>query len=311
MPGGQTCSSTAPARATPTTSTSTGTRPTPTSKTRSSCPILGDQYGKTLEARLLRLSYDDGGFVIHYYDTTLPVAPRTYLRILSPQVEELTRRLGDEHDQLLEYRSILTALKHLPPRTGLQEERQAERYREVAIIKRRLAALVEASPEVRSAISAAVDRFNGRIGNSESFDELDAPDRRAVVPAGILARCDGRDQLPPLLRRQRAGRHPHRRPARLRRHTRRDLPHPRRCPSLWPPDRSSRRALQPRALLPEPSRTLSARPAPGTARGCALDLPRSRRKALSALSAHLAAGQARPPLRGRRENPRRRRALAP
>ena len=137
-------------------------------------PILGDQYGKTLEARHLQLSFDSGGFFIHYYDTTLPVSPRSYLRILSPQIEDLTRRLGDDHDQLLEYRSILTALKHLPPPTGLQEERQAERYREVAIIKRRLAALAEASPDVLSMVSAAVERFNGRIGNSESFDELDA-----------------------------------------------------------------------------------------------------------------------------------------
>src|SRR5208282_210314 len=41
------------------------------------------------------------------------------------------------------------------------------------IIKRRLAALEEASTEVRSAIAAAVDRFNGRIGCPDSFDELD------------------------------------------------------------------------------------------------------------------------------------------
>ena len=86
----------------------------------------------------------------------------------------MTRRLGDDHDHLLEYRSILTSLKHLPPHTGLKEERQAERYREVATIKKRLAALAEASTEVHATISAAVDRFNGRIGSLESFDELDA-----------------------------------------------------------------------------------------------------------------------------------------
>ncbi len=137
-------------------------------------PILGDQYGKTLEARQLQLSFGAGEFLIHYFDTTLPVTPRSYLRLLSPQIEDLTRRLGDDHDHLLEFRSILTALKHLPPHTGLKEERQAERYREVATIKRRLAALVEASTEVYSTLCAAVDRFNGRIGSSESFDELDA-----------------------------------------------------------------------------------------------------------------------------------------
>jgi len=136
-------------------------------------PILGDQYGKTLEAGHLRLAYDDGAFSISYYDTALPVAPTTYIPILSSQVEDLARRLGDDHDHVLEYRSILTALHHLPPRTGLAEERQAERYREVAIIKRRLADLVAASPEVRGAVAGAVDRYNGRVGQSESFDAID------------------------------------------------------------------------------------------------------------------------------------------
>lgn len=136
-------------------------------------PILGEQYGKALESGLIRLSYADGGFRVHYYETSLPVAPQTYRPILASQVDELARRLGDEHECLLEYRSILTALRNLPPRTGLVEERQSERYREVAIIKRRLAALVDSCEEVRAVLASSVDRFNGRIGYPESFDEMD------------------------------------------------------------------------------------------------------------------------------------------
>ena len=81
-------------------------------------PILGDQYGRTLESGQLRLSYSGGGFVINYFDTALPVAPGTYVMILSPQIADLKPRLGDDHEHLLEYRSILTAIEHLPPRTG-------------------------------------------------------------------------------------------------------------------------------------------------------------------------------------------------
>jgi (1->4)-alpha-D-glucan 1-alpha-D-glucosylmutase len=136
-------------------------------------PILGDQYGRTLESGQLRLSYGGGSFVIRYFETALPVAPGAYVMILSPQVAELKQRLGDDHEHLLEYRSILTAIEHLPPQTALREQRRAERYREVAIIKRRLAALEESSAEVRSSIAGAVDRFNGAIGNPESFDDID------------------------------------------------------------------------------------------------------------------------------------------
>ena len=69
----------------PTSSTSTGDRRTPISQAKVLLPILGDQYGRTLEAGQLRLSYGGGSFVITYYDTKLPVAPRTYMMILSPR----------------------------------------------------------------------------------------------------------------------------------------------------------------------------------------------------------------------------------
>ena len=78
-------------------------------------PILGDQYGRTLESGQLRLSYSGGSFVINYFETALPVAPGTYVLILSPQISDLKLRLGDDHEHLLEYRSILTAIEHLPP----------------------------------------------------------------------------------------------------------------------------------------------------------------------------------------------------
>ena len=223
-------------------------------------PILGDQYGKTLEAGQLRLSYGDGSFVITYYDTSLPIAPQTYILILSPQIDELTRRLGDDHEQLLEYRSILTALRHLPPRTGLAEERQAERYREVAIIKRRLA-----DPGGGQRGGAIGDRVRRR--SVQRPDRLlrelrrdRPPDHRAIVPAGVLAGRDGRDQLPSLLRHQRAGRHPHRGPARLRGHAPCDLRPARQDSTVRPAHRPPGRALHPGALFPGHSGALPARP---------------------------------------------------
>ncbi len=136
-------------------------------------PVLGEQYGRTLETGQLKLRYEGGSFHISYYGTRLPVAPMSYIAILSSQLHDLTRKLGDEDEHLLEYRSIITAIGHLPPRTGVPAEHQAERYREVAIVKRRLAALEEASREVRTAIDEAVAHFNGNVGSPNSFDEID------------------------------------------------------------------------------------------------------------------------------------------
>lgn len=133
-------------------------------------PTLGEQYGQALEAGKFRVAYDRGGFTLSYGETTWPLAPGTYHWILASRLDYLCKRLGEQNDHLLEYRSILTSLENLP-RGG--PGRQVERYREIAIVKRRLVTLVEASPDVRAAIDSALELYNGKVGNPTSFDLLD------------------------------------------------------------------------------------------------------------------------------------------
>src|SRR3954452_4348618 len=49
-------------------------------------PILGDQYGAVLERQELRVAFTQGGFVVRYYDDTVPIAPDTYGLILHEEV---------------------------------------------------------------------------------------------------------------------------------------------------------------------------------------------------------------------------------
>ncbi|MCI0738456.1 MAG: malto-oligosyltrehalose synthase [Gemmataceae bacterium] len=136
-------------------------------------PILGDQYGAELESGRIRLAYEDGAFCLYCYETKLPVAPQTYKQILEFQLDALAKNLGDDNVHLLELRSIVTALGYLPPRTTeLTPDKIEERNREKEIIKKRLATLVSASPEVRSTIEATVTVFNGKPGEPHSFDLL-------------------------------------------------------------------------------------------------------------------------------------------
>jgi (1->4)-alpha-D-glucan 1-alpha-D-glucosylmutase len=137
-------------------------------------PILEDQYGNVLEDGKLRLGIEEGAFFIYYYDTKLPMTPRTYGTILSHQFNRLTETLGKEHDEVLELQSILTAISHLPSRTEVDPEKLEERRREKEIIKRRIAALYQASVAVRNAIDRAVQEINGKVGEPESFDLLDS-----------------------------------------------------------------------------------------------------------------------------------------
>src|SRR5207237_9417244 len=59
-------------------------------------PVLGEPYGKVLEAGQLRLDFAVGEFSIHYFVHRFPVAPRSYGLILGLPLEELDHVLGAE-----------------------------------------------------------------------------------------------------------------------------------------------------------------------------------------------------------------------
>src|SRR5215470_980908 len=78
-------------------------------------PILGDRYGAVLERGELRLAFTDGLFTVHYTDHDLPIAPGQFPQILSHELGALRAALGDEDPDLIEYLSIITELRNLPP----------------------------------------------------------------------------------------------------------------------------------------------------------------------------------------------------
>ena len=136
-------------------------------------PVLEDQYGNVLEEGKLHVVHEDGAFSLCYYQTKFPLGPRTYHQILTVAMDELTAALAKEDERVLELQSILTAITHLPPRTEVDPEKLEERRREKEIVKRRIATLYQESAEARTAIDRAVERFNGTVGESRSFDLLD------------------------------------------------------------------------------------------------------------------------------------------
>lgn len=138
-------------------------------------PILGDHYGAVLERGELVLHFEQGAFHIRYWDELLPVAPRSYRMILRHGLSDLESRVGAENLDLQELLSIITALENLPPRATTAPAKVVERHREKEIVKRRLAAVVERSPEVRAHIERAVVAFNGRDHHEDParFDLLD------------------------------------------------------------------------------------------------------------------------------------------
>jgi len=137
-------------------------------------PILGASYGVVLERQEITLRYEEGGFSLHYYETTLPVAPGSYARVLGTDVDALIKALGEDSIEAAEYLSILTAIRRLPSLADVNPAARIERAREKEVIKRRLGTLTRESSIVADHIARVVTLFNGIKGDPHSFDRLDA-----------------------------------------------------------------------------------------------------------------------------------------
>lgn len=120
-------------------------------------PILGDHYGKILEARELRLERGGAGFVVRYFDHVLPLSPRSVVALLRPLVGVV-----DEP----ELGFVVDALAHLPMGHGGELGRDVieRRHRDLTVLKRLLAGLL-----VDDAVSSAVDE---RLAAASADDDL-------------------------------------------------------------------------------------------------------------------------------------------
>ncbi len=134
-------------------------------------PILGDQYGRVLERGEFHLEYESGAFWLRYYETRLPLAPRSYVVILKVALENLHAHYRNGFYE--EVQSVVTALEYLPTQTETAPERRAERLREKEIIKRRLDRRCAECPQILDAIQQAIHQIEGQAGDSRSFDVLD------------------------------------------------------------------------------------------------------------------------------------------
>jgi (1->4)-alpha-D-glucan 1-alpha-D-glucosylmutase len=137
-------------------------------------PVLGRQYGRVLEGSEISIGYAGGAFQAHYGASSFPIGPRTILPLLEPIVTDLRRTHPDDHPDVLEIESVVTATKNLPTRWETDPEKIRERQREKEIVKRRLDALVSGSGAVRDALERSLAAINGEHGKPHSFDALEA-----------------------------------------------------------------------------------------------------------------------------------------
>ncbi|MDQ3068878.1 MAG: malto-oligosyltrehalose synthase [Acidobacteriota bacterium] len=135
-------------------------------------PILGDQYGLTLERGELRLLFDGGQLELEHAGQRLPINPRQAPRVYRIGLDALQSAAGADDEDVRELQSILSSLQHLPPYPVSTPEAIEERQREKEVARARLSALTERSVRIRDHIAQAVTAVNGRPGDAASFDIL-------------------------------------------------------------------------------------------------------------------------------------------
>lgn len=136
-------------------------------------PLLDQQYGDALENQSLKVVYNAGIFALELPNVVLPTDPKSWSLILEGIVQSKDIS-ADEKPHILELKSIITALSHLPSTTETDGEKVDERMREKEIIKRRLEKLARENEEIANLIAVRLAVVNGKKGEPATFDALEA-----------------------------------------------------------------------------------------------------------------------------------------
>ncbi|TVR90079.1 MAG: malto-oligosyltrehalose synthase [Spirochaetaceae bacterium] len=114
-------------------------------------PILGDHYGRVIEAREIRVERHAGSFTVRYYDNTFPVDPRS----MKPVFERAA-----DHADSADLAFIAGSLDHLPPPTSTDRKSRRRRHRDKEVLRAQLDRLLEEQPAVRRALDEELERLN-------------------------------------------------------------------------------------------------------------------------------------------------------
>lgn len=138
-------------------------------------PVLGDHYGKVLEAGELQLFFEEeaGEFWLQYYDHRFPLDPRDTPLVFQAMAMPVAQN-EEQRDAQGAVESLLHAFASLPARDTQDTDERARRWRDAPLHKRSLARLVRRNPWLEAWLQACLRLLNGNPAEPHSFDALDA-----------------------------------------------------------------------------------------------------------------------------------------
>src|SRR5205085_2057342 len=134
-------------------------------------PVLGQPFGEALDRGELKLLFEGGKFFVRYFESTFPLMPRSYRRLLKHRIDELKGSLSEESSAYQEYLGIIAALSSLSETTLLGTE--AEKRVRLDAIRERLQRLISSNADVASFLDSNIADFNGSPGDTASLCPLE------------------------------------------------------------------------------------------------------------------------------------------
>lgn len=134
-------------------------------------PVLEEPFGLAIDHNKVQIELLDGSFVFKC-PMTLPVNPKTWNIILEPVIENTGRTLGEEDRHIIELKSILYEVKHLPGTNETEPKLIEERQIEKEIIKKRLSSLLKESDTIRKELESVLEEINGGSGDFSFLEAI-------------------------------------------------------------------------------------------------------------------------------------------
>ena len=140
----------------------------PSLRGRLLAPFLGKRYAECLVNGEIKLSYDDAGLAVAYFDRKLPLRIESYLHILGHGIDKLKATLGENQPDYICLIDILDRLESL----ALPLD-PAGRDGQIRFVKQTLWSAYCENSTIRQFIDDNLRLFNGEPGNAASFVRLD------------------------------------------------------------------------------------------------------------------------------------------
>lgn len=131
-------------------------------------PLLGKFYAEALENGEIKLAYDEKGLSISYYDLKFPLRIESYIDFLEHNINLLKQELTTNNYDFIKLLGAINLFKSLAAQEG--DTAQSEQVRHT---KSMLWVLYNSNTVIKQYIEDNLVFFNGKPGESSSFDALD------------------------------------------------------------------------------------------------------------------------------------------